>query len=185
MPENASIGEIDFRTSRGISKQQIAALGGCEWSRRQQNLIVIGATGVAKTWLGCAFGTQACRLGMTTSFYRESDLWSDIASAELDGSLAVLKAGLIKPRLLILDDMGIGEMSPLAERVFLDVVERRMRTGSLVITSQYPTDKWHDSFLNKTIADAVLDRVAHQSHRFVLKGESMRKLRAQPLFSDC
>jgi len=72
-------------------------------------------------------------------------------------------------------------MSSTAAQVLLDVVDRRMRTGSLLITSQYPTDKWHAFFPDPTIADAVLDRVVHQAHRLQLKGESMRKLRGRKL----
>jgi DNA replication protein DnaC len=78
-----------------------------------------------------------------------------------------------------LDDFGIGEMTPMAQQVLLDVAERRIRTGSLVVTSQYPTEKWHSFFPDPTIADAVLDRTVHQAHRIQLKGESMRKIRGK------
>ena len=95
---------------------------------------------MCESWLASALGQQACRLGMTVSFHRVSD-----------------KAALLKPDLLILDDFGIGEMTPLAAQVLYDVAERRIRTGSLLVTSQYPTDKWHSFFPDPTIADAVLD----------------------------
>lgn len=96
-----------------------------------------------------------------------------------DGSLPKLKAELIKPCLLILDDFGLGDISPSAAQVLLDVIDRRMRSGSLLITSQYPTEQWHGLFPDPTIADAILDRVVHQSHRLTLKGDSMRKLKAK------
>jgi len=149
------------------------------FARRQQNLIVVGPTGVGKTWLACAFGHQACRLKIPVTFYRTSDLYEDIGEAVHDGSLPKLKLTLSKPSLLILDDFGIGEMSASAAQVLLDVVDRRMRTGSLLLTSQYPTEKWHSFFPDPTIADAVLDRVVHQAHRIQLKGESMRKLQGR------
>ncbi|MDP3347775.1 MAG: ATP-binding protein [Hydrogenophaga sp.] len=97
----------------------------------------------------------------------------------LDASLPKLKTALYKPNLLILDDFGIGEMSPTAAQVLLDVADRRMRTGSLLLTSQYPSDTWHGFFPDPTVADAVLDRVVHQAHRVQLKGESMRKIRGR------
>ena len=90
-----------------------------------------------------------------------------------------LKAGLIKPSLLIIDDFGLSEISSQAAQVLLDVVDRRMRTGSLLITRQFPTDQWHGFFPDPTLADAILDRVVHQAHRITLKGESMRKLQAK------
>ena len=181
LPENAAFEELDNRPTRGMDKALLSSLSSCGWIRHQQNLIIVGATGVGKTWLACAFGHQACRLKIPAAFYRASDLFSSIGEATHDGSLPKLRLALSKPSLLILDDFGIGEMSSTAAQVLLDVVDRRMRTGSLLITSQYPTDKWHAFFPDPTIADAVLDRVVHQAHRLQLKGESMRKLRGRKL----
>lgn len=178
-PERASLEDVDFRATRGIEKSNIATLANGEWIRQNLNLIIVGATGVGKTWLGCAFGSQACRLHMSVAFYRISELYSDIAVAAHDGSLSKLKTYLIKPDLLILDDLGLGMITPLGAQVLLDVIDRRMRTGSLLITSQYPTEQWHGFFPDPTIADAILDRVVHQSHRLSLKGESLRKLKAR------
>ena len=178
-PETACLEDLDYRASRNLDKAFVASLSSCEWIGRKQNLIVLGATGVGKTWLACAFGTQACRLKMATRFYRASDLFNEIAVATLDGSLPKLKANLSKPQLLVLDDFGIGSMNTQSAHVLLDVVDRRMRTGSLLITSQYPTDQWHSIFPDPTIADAVLDRVIHQGHRIHLKGDSMRKLQGR------
>lgn len=179
LPEAAALEDVDYRAGRELDKAQIAALSSCEWIRRQQNLIIHGATGVGKTWLAIAFATQACRLKMSVLFYRASDLYGEISTAMLDGSLPKLKLALSRPSLLVLDDFGLGEITPTVAQVLLDVVDRRMRTGSLLITSQYPTDQWHGFFPDPTVADAVLDRVVHQSHRLALKGESIRKTRAR------
>ena len=179
LPEAACLEDVDYRASRNLEKAFIASLSSCEWVRRRQNLVILGATGVGKTWLACAFATQACRLKMAAGFYRASDLFNDIAVATLDGSLPRLKVSLSKPQLLVLDDFGIGSMTVQAAHVLLDVVDRRMRNGSLLITSQYPTDQWHGFFPDPTIADAVLDRVVHQAHCIQLKGESMRKLQGR------
>lgn len=179
LPEAACLEDVDYRITRNLDKPFVATLSSCEWIRRRQNLIILGATGLGKTWLACAFATQACRLKLAATFYRVSDLFADIAMATLDGSLPKLKIALNKPQLLVLDDFGIGGMTVQAAHVLLDVVDRRMRTGSLLITSQYPTDQWHGFFPDPTIADAVLDRVIHQAHCVQLKGESMRKLRAK------
>lgn len=179
LPEAACLEDVDYRAARNLDKSFIGSLSTCEWIRRRQNLVIVGATGLGKTWLACAFATQACRLKLAAGFYRASDLFTDIAVATLDGSLPKLKIALGKPQLLVLDDFGIGNMTVQAAHVLLDVVDRRMRTGSLLITSQYPTDQWHGFFPDPTVADAVLDRVVHQAHRVQLKGESMRKLQAK------
>lgn len=179
MPEIASLEDVDYRPARELDKSTIASFATCEWIRRQQNLIIHGKTGAGKTWLACAIGHQACRQKMQVAFYRASDLYDAIALAGHDGSLPKLRLALTKPALLILDDFGIGEISPSVAQVLLDVVDRRMRSTSLLITSQYPTDEWHAFLPDPTIADAILDRVVHQAHRIRIKGESMRKLRAQ------
>lgn len=110
-PETAVLEDLDFSAARELDKSQVAALAGCEWVRQKLNLVIVGATGVGKTWLACAFGTQACRLGMSAAFHRASDLYGEIAVAIHDGSLHQLKTELNKSGLLILDDFGLGEIS--------------------------------------------------------------------------
>lgn len=86
---------------------------------------------------------------------------------------------LIKPSHLITDNFGLDEITPQATQVLPDVVDRRMRSGSLLITSQFPTDQWHGLFPDHTVADAILDHLVHQEPRITLMGESVRKLQAK------
>lgn len=177
--EAAALEDLDTRAIRGLEKSQIATLATCEWARRQQNLIILGATGVGKTWLASAFGMQACRLGIPVLYRRTVDLYADLTTALADGSGPRLKARLANPRVLILDDVGLGEMTMSMAHVLLDVIDRRFRTGSLILTSQFPVEKWHGFFPDPTLADAILDRVVHQAHKIQVKGESLRKLYAK------
>lgn len=178
-PESATLEGLDTRPSRGLDKAQIASLATCGWMLRQQNLIILGATGAGKTWLACAFGNQACRLRLPVAFYRSIDLYAAISTAIADGSLARLKKQLLRPTLLVIDDLGLGELGLQVAHVLQDIVDRRMRTKSLLITSQYPIDRWHDLFPDPTLADAILDRIVHQAHRLQLTGDSLRKLYAK------
>jgi len=183
-PETASLEELDFEVVRGLDRTLVASLGSCEWIRRCLNLAILGPTGMGKTWIACAFGMQACRLKMSTVFWSASRLWEAIRTADIDGSLGNFKASLIRPALLILDDFGIEEISAVAGRVLLDVVDRRQKSGSLLITSQLPSDQWHTRFPDPTIADALLDRIVHRSYKLQLKGESMRKIQAKKQMGD-
>lgn len=121
---------------------------------------------------------------MKAWFQRASDLYTAIAEASLEGTLQKLKAAFAAPNLLILDDFGIGDMTSMAAQFLLDVVDKRMRSGSLLITSQYPSERWHDFFPDLTSADAVLDRAVHQAHRIQMKGESMRKVRGRAALAE-
>jgi len=178
-PESAVLEDLDDRAGRGLDKALLATLAGCQWILRHQNLNILGPTGVGKTWLACALGTQACRQGISVLYYRCSQLFSDIAMALADGSVSTLKSRLVKPALLLIDDFGNGEINLAVGHVLLDIVDRRMRCSSLLITSQYPRAQWHGLFPDPTLADAILDRIVHQSYQLQLKGESMRKIRAQ------
>lgn len=175
----ASLEDIEYISGRGLDRSVIMGLADCDWLRRRQNLIITGATGTGKTWLACAFGNQACRLGMVTSYWTATDLFSNIILSHADGTLQKLRNQLIKTQLLIVDDLGIGGISSEVGPTLLEVVDRHSRNGSLVITSQYPKEKWHDLFSDPTIADAILDRIIHKSHVIKLGGESMRKIKAR------
>lgn len=171
----AHLEDVDLRSSRGLDAQVIAGLTSCDWISRQQNLLLTGATGTGKSWLACAFGGQACRQGFSVTYKSASKLYEELQTAIGDGSLPKYRAMLSKARLLILDDFGLAPVEPVVGYTLLDIVDSRMQTGSLIITSQFPTEHWHSLFVDATLAEAILDRIVHRSHRILLKGESLRK----------
>lgn len=171
----ASPEDIDYTSSRGLDKRQIASLLGGDWIQRGQNLIVTGPTGVGKTWLACAFGQQAVRQGYVVAYHRLSRLLEEVDIAREDGSLPKLRAQLARARLLILDDWGVAKLTSRDRQELLEIVDDRVGTLSLVITAQIPIAEWHACIGEPTIADAILDRVVHNAHRIELKGDSLRK----------
>lgn len=154
-------------------------LGECEWLRRRQNVIITGATGTGKTWLACALGNQACRQGMHTQYRIAAKLFEDISLSYADHSIPKLRRQLIHAELLIIDDLGIGGIDGQLGPFLLDVIDLQSQYGSLLITGQYPKEKWYDLFSDPTIADAILDRVLHKAHPIKLKGESMRRVKSR------
>jgi DNA replication protein DnaC len=179
LPDFPLIEDTDYRPGRGLDKSLIASLATGEWVRRKQSVLLMGATGTGKSWLGCVLVAQMCWMGRSALYLGAGDLFDSLTRAHSDGTWSKFKRLLIQVDVLMLDDWGVAPIPPEWGHVFLDLVDKRSRTGSLVITSQYPLNKWHSIFPDPTLADASLDRIVHNAHQILLKGESMRKLRAR------
>ena len=179
----ASIEDIDWRTSRGLDRALFGklALGG--WIEARENLIIEGPTGVGKSWLACALGQKACRDNHSVLYQRVPRLFADLGLARGDGRHARLMRTLGAVKLLILDDWGLEPLGPEQARDLLELAEDRYGRGATLITSQGPVDRWHDLITgNPTLADAILDRLVHNAHRIHLRGDSLRrKLPSKPI----
>ena len=107
-------------------------------------------------------------------------LFRELNSAQADGSLQKRLKQLARLHLLIVDDLGLAAATPRQYRDLLEILDDRVGSGSILITSQLPVSKWHELMGDPTVADALLDRLVHQAYRIELKGESMRKSQAVP-----
>lgn len=175
LKENACIEDIDFKSSRGIEKSGILSLSDCEWIRRKQNLIISGSTGVGKTYLACALAQKACREGFSASYYRTSRLFEEFAISKGDGRYIKILEKIAKSDVLVLDDFGISVLEKNEREALLEIVEDRYKSRATIIATQVPIEKWHEIIQDPTIADAILDRLVHNSHKIKIKGNSMRK----------
>lgn len=175
----ASMEDADYRTSRGLDKSVFVKLGACEWIRRHQNVIIVGPTGVGKTFLACALAQRACREGMPSFYIRTPKLYYMLSMARADGSYARVLARLAKTSVLVLDDLGLAALTDPERQDLLEVIEDRHGSGSTIVTSQLPVEHWHEVIGDPTIADALLDRLVHNAHKIMLKGESMRRRKTQ------
>jgi DNA replication protein DnaC len=175
----ACIEDIDYKTPRGIDKSVILRLASCDWVKQAQNIIIVGPTGVGKTYLACALANRACRSGYSSFYIRAPRLFHDVALARADGSYAKLMNKLAKTRVLVIDDLGLAPLADVQRRDLLEVIEDRQGLTSTIVASQLPVENWHENIGDPTIADAILDRLVHNAHRINLKGTSMRKKRAK------
>lgn len=180
---SACIEDLDFRQRRGLDRAQVMSLTGNQWVRRRLNILVTGPTGAGKSYLACALAQKACRDGHTALYQRLPRLLQEIALARHDGRYPKLMASLVKCEVLVLDDLLISPISREDQKELLEIVEERYDRKSTIITSQLPVKAWHDAMQDPTLADAILDRLVHNSHRLELIGGSMRK-RQSPVDPD-
>jgi len=170
----ACIEDINFRARRGITKDVILKLSQNGWIKDKRNIIITGSTGVGKTYIACGLGNSACRAGISTYYARLPRLFQELKISRADGSYAKLLQRLSRINLLIVDDWGLSPLSDTERRDFLEIMEDRYNVRSTILSSQIPVEKWHDLIGDPTIADAICDRLIHNSHKLKLAGKSMR-----------
>jgi DNA replication protein DnaC len=170
----ACVEDINWRASRSLDRSLVATLAGGDWLRNAQNLLITGMTGCGKTWLACALAHQAARSGFSVLYTRAARLFDELQVAHGDGSFARRLAQLAKLDLLVIDDFAISPMGAAERNDLLELLDDRVGTRSTLITSQLPVKAWHTYLDDPTLADAILDRVVHSSHKIELKGKSLR-----------
>ncbi|BFI96585.1 MAG: IS21-like element ISFK1 family helper ATPase IstB [Rhodanobacter sp.] len=169
--------EIDYRPERGLDKSVMADLLTGFWIGAHRNVLITGATGTGKTWLGCALGVQAARLGFTVAYRRTARLLEEMAIGHEDGTIARQRNQLSKAQLLILDDFGLTALTNRERSDLLEVLDDRVGSGATIILCQMPVKDWHSYINDPAMADAILDRLVHSSVKLDLKGESMRRVK--------
>lgn len=169
--------DMDYQAPRGIDKAVLADLLTCSWIGAHRNVLITGATGTGKTWIGCMLGVQAARQGLTVAYRRTARLLEEMAIGHEDGTIARQRHQLAKAQLLILDDFGLTALSNRGRSDLLEVLDDRVGTGATIILGQMPVKEWHHYINDPALADAILDRLVHSSVKLELKGESMRRVR--------
>jgi DNA replication protein DnaC len=177
LKERGVIEDIDYQHQRGLDRKLMRTLAGSEWVRQHQNLLLIGPTGIGKTWLGCALAQKACRDGFTILHKRTAELFRELAVAHADGSFGRLLMKFSRIDIILLDDFAMAPLKDTERRDFLELCDDRYQRRSMILTSQVPIAHWHEQIGDPTLADSILDRLVHNAYRIELNGESMRKKR--------
>ena len=174
----ATVPDLDLGASRGLDRRLVLELAAGEWVHRSLNVIVLGATGVGKTFLACALGHAACLAGYRVRYERTSWLLYQLTLAHADGSYPKLLAALSRFQLLILDDWLRDPLTLAQARDLLEVLDDRDARAATLVATQVPVTDWHQRLPDPTLGDAVLDRLVQTAYRLELRGESRRKTRA-------
>lgn len=172
---NAVPEDFDFSPSRKLDKTVIASLLNCHWIQQgQTNLLLTGRTGTGKSWAGCAVGTAAARKLLSVGYYRVGDLLESLETARHDGERMKKRDNLRKLDLLILDDLGLDELTHNGVTDLLNVIDDRAGRKSTIVAAQMPTKNWHAYLGADATADAIMDRLLHTSRVIEFEGPSLR-----------
>lgn len=171
----AAIEELNKEASRGMDRALIDRLAMGDYIRNGEAILITGSAGCGKSFLASALGNRACRQGYSVAYFNMQKLLMRLKINRLDGSIIKLFDKLAKTDLLILDDFGLTPLQGQQQMDFMEIIEDRHAKKATIIASQLPVAKWFDVIGEETIADAILDRIVHTSHRFELSGDTLRK----------
>lgn len=174
----AALDNVLCEPGRGIDKATVRQFASCEWIKSKHNVVIVGKTGVGKSYLASALADSACRNGHRSLFFRVPRLLEELALARAAGQYGALLSKLSRVEVLILDDFLLTPLSDVERRDLLEVLEDRYDRSSTVIATQVPTKTWHEALADPTIADAICDRLVHNAHVVKLGGPSIRKRKA-------
>lgn len=172
---DANVADVRYDPDRKLDRDRIVELAGCSWVREARNVVVTGATGAGKTWIGCALGVAACNAFFSVRYVRLPEMLDDLC-VKKDEEWARTKKKYVKCDLLIIDDWMLEPLKEGEAREVLEIVEARNTRGSLMLCSQFAAGGWAKKLGGDAIAEAIVDRIVHNSYVVHIEGdESMRK----------
>jgi len=175
---HASIEGIEYREDRNLDKAMIIRLSSCSYINEYHNIILMGATGSGKTYLACAFGNKAVQDFYSVRYIRLPELLAELAIARAEGKYHKVLAKYKQVKLLILDEWMLYKLKEPEARDVLEIAESRYKKASTIFCSQFEVGGWHQKIGESTLADAVCDRIVHDSYTIVISGkDSMRKVK--------
>lgn len=175
----SNIESLDFESDRNLDRNQIMRFAECTYIKKHENILITGSTGIGKSHLATALGHQACTNGYKVYYANMAKLFSKLKMGKADGTYSREIARIERQDLLILDDFGLLPIDNQNRSALMEIIEDRHKKSSVIITSQLPINCWHEVIGEKTIADAILDRIVHNAHRVELFGESLRKTKSK------
>jgi DNA replication protein DnaC len=172
----ACLENIEYHEDRKLDRTLFARLSTCTYISERRDVVIMGATGAGKTYIGCALGNAACRKFISVKYIRLPELLVDLSIARGDGNYRKIVAQYRKYGLLILDEWLMTSLDVVAARDLLEIIEARHENASTIFLSQSAPAGWYERLGEGTVADAILDRIIHISYEIIIESkDSMRE----------
>jgi DNA replication protein DnaC len=181
--ERPAFEDFDFQAKRSITRAQIKDVYSLDWLEEARPLMLIGPTGVGKTFVAQAAGLHACANGKSVLFTSITKWLEHLNLARSSGSYLRYRDKLAKFDLIIFDEMGSRKLTATEAQDLCEILEERSVQKSVVFTSQLPLDHWSEVIADTVIADAIFDRLTHSALTIEVTGESYRGVKARKLAS--
>jgi DNA replication protein DnaC len=173
--EPKTLEDFDFAGNPHLNPAALRDLATGLFIERREHVLLYGPAGTGKTHLAQALGHQACRSGRSVLFLKAVKFFRTLQASRADNSWDAELRRMLAPDLLIIDDFGLKPMTMMQAEDFYEVIAERHLRGSIIVTSNRPPADWLALFPDPVMANSALDRLAHNAHHFVMKGESYRK----------
>jgi DNA replication protein DnaC len=181
LPRKKTFEDFDYTAERTVTKAQIKELMSLRWLEQGRPVLLVGQTGVGKSFIAEACAMQACRTGKVSLWIDISALLEELALSKTTGSYVKLREKLSRPDVLVIDDFGMRKLNSTEAQDLCEILETRSYGKSTIITTQLPLSHWVEVIGDPVIADAIIDRLKHSAVELKIKGKTYREHMAQKL----
>lgn len=171
--------ELDQSLNPDIDYKRVKRHFNAEFIGKKQNLCFIGTQGTGKTHCLISLGRELCRKGKTVRFYTACELVNILEEAKKEVTITKVMKAILKPQLIIIDELGFVPFSENGARLLFDVFASRYERGSIAVSTNLSFDKWMQIFGSIELTAALVDRFSHKADIIPFEGDSIRLLQTK------
>lgn len=170
-----TLDDFEWSWPKKINRAQIQNLFRLAFVEENANVILLGPVGVGKSHIGIALGYAACLRGYPVLFTTAVDIINSLAAAQSTGRLKHEMKKYLKPRVLVIDELGYLPIDKQGADSLFQIISHRYEQGALILTSNRAYKQWPETFNNDaTLTSALLDRLLHHAETVLIDGKSYR-----------